>query len=94
LGWYDPAVPKLACHVCGRQLYTVAPLEALFAEDRRCPRCGAALANERRLAGRRQRDRRVTPPDDPGPPTGAGERRLVERRRASRRGTDRGALRA
>ena len=42
-------MPKLACWSCGRQLYTVAPMEALFAEERRCPRCGAYLHDERLL---------------------------------------------
>jgi ribosomal protein S27AE len=81
-------VPKLACHACGRQIYTVAPLEALFADERRCPRCGAFLSAERREADRRQQVRRVNPPHDPGPPA-AVERRVAERRRVSRRGADR-----
>jgi hypothetical protein len=84
---YDPLVPKLACHACGRQIYTVAPLEALFAEERRCPRCGAFLSPERRQVDRRTRVRRVNPHDDPGPPPENGERRIVERRRGPRRGT-------
>ena len=63
-------MPKLACWSCGRQLYTVAPIEALFAEERRCPRCGAYLRDERRETDRRQATRRVNPPDDPGPPAG------------------------
>lgn len=87
-------MPKLACHACGRQLYTVAPLEALFAEERRCPRCGAFLSDERRTAERRQAARRVNPPDDPGPPAATGERRLAERRRATRRGGDRNPFRS
>jgi hypothetical protein len=81
-------VPKLACHACGRQLYTVAPLEALFAEERRCPRCDAYLADERRVLDRRQVVRRVNPPDDPGPPSGTGERRVAERRKGPRRTGD------
>jgi len=81
-------VPKLACHACGRQIYTVAPLEALFAEERRCPRCGAFLASDRRVVDRRQRVRRVNPPDDPGPPPETGERRLAERRHGPRRAGD------
>ncbi len=85
-------MPKLACHACGRQIYTVAPLEALFADERRCPRCGAFLSVERRMTDRRQQVRRVNPPEDPGPP-GTGERRVVERRRASRRGADRNPFR-
>jgi hypothetical protein len=78
-------VPKLACHACGRQIYTVAPLEALFAEERRCPRCGAPLFDERRTMDRRQRVRRVNPPDNPGPPPETGERRVRERRTGRRR---------
>jgi hypothetical protein len=61
-------MPKLSCWSCGRQIYTVAPLEALFAEERRCPRCGAFLNRERRDAERRVQHRRVNPADDPGPP--------------------------
>ena len=77
-------MPKLACHACGRQIYTVAPLEALFAEERRCPRCGAYLDAERRATERRTRVRRQNPPTDPGPP-GDGERRVAERRVSRRR---------
>src|SRR5262245_27769200 len=61
-------MPRLACWTCGRQIYTVAPLEALFAEERRCPRCGAFLRPERREGERRQANRRVNPKNDPGPP--------------------------
>ena len=76
-------MPKLACHACGRQIYTVAPLEALFAEERRCPRCGAYMDAERRATERRTRVRRQNPPTDPGPP--GDERRVAERRVARRR---------
>jgi hypothetical protein len=78
-------MPKLACWSCGRQLYTVAPIEALFAEERRCPRCGAYLRDERRDADRRQSIRRTNPPSDPGPPPNEAERREAERRKARRR---------
>jgi hypothetical protein len=78
-------VPKLACRSCGRQIYTVAPLESLFAEERRCPRCGAYLETERRDSERRQRVRRQNPPDEPGPPPDTGERRVAERRVSRRR---------
>jgi hypothetical protein len=78
-------MPKLACRSCGRQIYTVSPLESLFAEERRCPRCGANLDNERRDIERRERTRRVNPPDDPGPPDGV-ERRTEDRRERRRRG--------
>ena len=78
-------MPKLACWSCGRQLYTVAPIEALFAEERRCPRCGAYLRDERREGERRQTIRRVNPPHDPGPPPEDGERRVADRRTNRRR---------
>lgn len=78
-------MPKLACRACGRQIYTVAPVDALFAEERRCPRCGAFMDSERREADRRQSVRRQHPPDDPGPPPAEGERRIEERRKTRRR---------
>lgn len=92
-------MPKLSCWSCGRQIYTVAPLEALFAEERRCPRCGAFLRQERREAERRVSHQRENPPHDPGPPkpkgkpkgktktesTDSGERRVAERRTVRRR---------
>jgi len=81
-------VPKLACRACGRQIYTVAPLESLFAEERRCPRCGAFLDGERRESDRRSQVRRVNPPEAPGPPAGTGERRVADRRRYRRREGD------
>jgi ribosomal protein S27AE len=82
-------VPKLACRACGRQIYTVAPIDALFAEERRCPRCGAFMDAERRLTDRRQDIRRRNPPADPGPPAD-GERRATERRQQRRRTTAQG----
>jgi hypothetical protein len=80
-------VPKLACRACGRQIYTVAALDSLFAEERRCPRCGAFLETERRETDRRQSIRRQNPPDAPGPPDGEPERRVTERRTTRRRVT-------
>jgi hypothetical protein len=77
-------MPRIACWSCGRQIYTVAPLESLFQEERRCPRCGAYLNTERREVDRRGRLRRQNPPDDPGPP-GPEERRVDERRKQRRR---------
>ena len=77
-------MPKLACRACGRQIYTVATLDSLFAEERRCPRCGAFLESERREHDRRQAIRRQNPPEEPGPPDGT-ERRLTERRTTRRR---------
>jgi hypothetical protein len=78
-------MPKLACRSCGRQIYTVSPLESLFSEERRCPRCGANLDTERRDIERRGQIRRQNPPDDPGPPEGE-ERRAEDRRERRRRG--------
>ena len=80
-------MPKLACRTCGRQIYTVAPIESLFMEERRCPRCGAFLETERRETDRRQSIRRQNPPDAPGPPDGEPERRVTERRTTRRRVT-------
>jgi hypothetical protein len=77
-------MPRLACWSCGRQIYTVAPLESLFSEERRCPRCGAFLNNERREIERRASIRRQNPADEPGPPD-AEERRSQERRAGRRR---------
>jgi hypothetical protein len=77
-------VPRLACWSCGRQIYTVSPLDSLFSEERRCPRCGAFLDKERRDVERRQENRRQNQTDDPGPPDGV-ERRIAERRIGRRR---------
>jgi hypothetical protein len=77
-------MPRLACWSCGRSIYTVSPLESLFAEERRCPRCGAFLERERRERERREGVRRQNPADDPGPPEGQ-ERRVAERRVTRRR---------
>lgn len=79
-------MPRLACRACGRQIYTTAPIESLFAEERRCPRCGANLNEERRDNERRLHNRRQNPPDDPGPPEEAGDRRGTDRRNRRRRG--------
>jgi hypothetical protein len=78
-------MPRLACWSCGRQIYTVSPIESLFAEERRCPRCGAYLNAERRESERRNRLRRLNPVDEPGPPQPSEERRAEERREAQRR---------
>lgn len=77
-------MPRLACWSCGRQIYTVSPIDSLFAEERRCPRCGAFMNPERRELDRRQLNRRQNPPDDPGPPK-EKERRVAERRQLRRR---------
>jgi DNA-directed RNA polymerase subunit RPC12/RpoP len=77
-------MPRLACWSCGRQIYAVAPLESLFEEEKRCPRCGAYLSGERREDERRTLNRRQNPPDDPGPPA-PDERRAEDRRKHRRR---------
>ena len=84
-------MPRLACWSCGRQIYTVSPLESLFSEERRCPRCGAYLNQERRETDRRSSMRRQNPPSDPGPPT-EEERRTTERRTVRRRGGTTGEM--
>jgi DNA-directed RNA polymerase subunit RPC12/RpoP len=78
---------NLACRICGRVVYTAASLDSLFAEERRCPRCGGMLFVERRVDSRRKHERRHNPADRPGPP-GGSERRIGERRRARRRRDD------
>jgi hypothetical protein len=85
-------VPKLACRACGRQIYTTASIDALFAEERRCPRCGAFLDRDRRETDRRQAVRRVNPPENPGPPAGYTERRHIERRTLRRRSAEAGGF--
>ena len=83
-------MPTVVCRACGRVMYTTAPLGELFAEERRCPRCGAFLEVERREARRRHHDRRQEGADDPGSPPGI-ERRIDDRRHARRRKSDRGS---
>ncbi len=83
-------MPRIVCQTCGREVYTAAPLEQLFAEERRCPRCGAPLQNDRRKVDRRMSNRRLNPSDDPGPP-GDTERRTEERRGGRRRRGDSGS---
>ena len=61
-------MPKLSCRSCGRQIYATSPIESLFGDERRCPRCGALLHEDRREAERRVTHRRMNPPHDPGPP--------------------------
>ena len=79
-------MPRLACWSCGRQIYTPSPVDSLFSEERRCPRCGAFLNTERREADRRVSVRRQNPPEEPGPPSGK-ERRGDDRRKMKRRGS-------
>ena len=76
-------MPHLACWSCGRQIYTVAPIASLFAEERRCPRCGAGLNAERPEHERREVVRRASESTDPAPE--GQERRGEDRRKARRR---------
>jgi len=78
-------MPQLACWSCGRRLFSTAAIELLFADERRCPRCGALLNPDRRIAERRQDVRRRNPYADPGPPPGTEEQRVEERRKGQRR---------
>lgn len=84
-------MPKIVCRACGRVIYATVPVEQLFAEERRCTRCGAAMSADRRAVDRRTTNRRSDPPtveprapDDPSDNT---ERRAVERRAGQRRGS-------
>jgi hypothetical protein len=77
-------MPQLACRSCGRQIYTVAPFESLFAEERRCPRCGAGLNLDRRVVERRTAIRRGQPLEDV-PSTEPADRRVGDRRAERRR---------
>jgi hypothetical protein len=80
-------MPRLACWSCGRQIYTPSPVDSLFSEERRCPRCGAFLNAERREGERRVHNRRQNPPSEPGPPAPDKERRVDDRRKVKRRGS-------
>ncbi len=80
-------MPKLVCPACGRELYTTSPVAQLFADERRCPRCGKALQDDHRKVDRRTTNRRENPPDELGPPETI-ERRVGERRQGRRRKRD------
>jgi len=54
----------------------------LFADERRCPRCGANLQDDRRAVDRRQFDRRQGPAYMP---LAGKERRKTDRRQKQRR---------
>jgi hypothetical protein len=77
-------MPRLACFSCGRTLWATVPLAGLFAEERRCPRCGKSLRDDRRIRDRRVGPRRAIragawPTDE--------ERRASDRRERQRRHT-------
>ena len=94
-------MPTIICRTCGREVYATASIDALFPEERRCPRCGSYFETERRSARRRITERRRDtreqpgppelpgPPEPPGPPDGK-ERRTGERRVTRRRQGDQG----
>jgi hypothetical protein len=65
-------------------VYTVSPLESLFSEERRCPRCGVTMTTDLRERERRELVRRVNADTEPGPPDG-DERRVADRRTTQRR---------
>jgi len=92
-------MPRLICRACGKTVYATAPFEALFADERRCPRCGQMLFTDRRSGGARRTVEQRVPPDPevlsppppaPGdvPPEAPIERRTGERRKARRRRDD------
>ena len=56
-------MPKLVCRSCGQGVYTTAPFEQLFADERRCPRCGQLLFSDRRSGVMRRRAQRRRPAD-------------------------------
>jgi DNA-directed RNA polymerase subunit RPC12/RpoP len=95
-------MPHLSCRTCGRRVYSVAPLSSMTADERRCPRCGTPMLEDRRGPERRMAIRRENPPHDPGPPPASPsgtegkktkgdtpdrpERRIGDRRSGRRRG--------
>ena len=92
-------MPKLVCRACGKSVYTTAPFEQLFADERRCPRCGQLLFSDRRTGDSRRRGQRrlngqaepepeAEPPGEPSAEPAAGEPR-IERRVGDRRQTKR-----
>src|SRR3989304_821731 len=44
-------MPRIICRSCGREIYTTAPIEQLFADERRCSIWGAADAAGIRFVG-------------------------------------------
>jgi ribosomal protein S27AE len=78
-------MPRLACWSCGRQVFSASPLDLLFVDERRCPRCGAFMNLDRREIDRREWNRRETGRGAAGPPAEAGERRTGDRRTGRRR---------
>lgn len=83
-------MPRIICRTCGREVYATAPIEQLFADERRCPRCGAPLQNDRRATDRRQANRREIQPMHRVRPKSTEERRVKDRREDRRRGADSG----
>jgi DNA-directed RNA polymerase subunit RPC12/RpoP len=73
-------MPELVCPACGKRIFTSEPMDRLFRDERRCPRCGADLRAERREVERRDGVRRQGQPPDPAP--AADDRRADERRKS------------
>lgn len=90
-------MPRIVCRTCGREVYATAPIEQLFADERRCPRCGAPLSADRRKTDRRVSNRRASSPAEsvlevreaPEVPE-RPERRTSDRRKDKRRDADAG----
>jgi hypothetical protein len=57
-------LPKLVCRACGQGVYTTAPFEQLFADERRCPRCGHLLFSDRRTGLQRRKLQRRQPVEE------------------------------
>ena len=92
-------MPKLVCRACGKSVYTTAPFEQLFADERRCPRCGQLLFSDRRtgdsrrrgqrrLNGRAEPEQEAAAPDQPPAGEPIVERRVGDRRQTKRRQDD------
>ena len=75
---------RLACYRCGRAIYSTSPIQALFWEERTCPRCGHLMNADRRAERRRRVLRRWDMTGSSSAPAEA-ERRREDRRRGDRR---------
>jgi DNA-directed RNA polymerase subunit RPC12/RpoP len=95
-------MPRLVCRACGKSVYTTEPFEALYSDERRCPRCGKLLFTDRRSGSSRRTIIRRVPPDPealapppvgpvdtPATPGDAQAEAPLERRAGERRKTRR-----
>ena len=78
-------MPRLACWSCGRTIFSTAAADAIFPEERRCPRCGAQLNDDRRQGERRSGPRRKGAADET--PAGVEQKRGTSDRRQGPRRT-------